>query len=392
MSKGIYALEINGRYYIGKDSVIHIQKRIKEHLLLLERGEHYNKYLQRAYFKYNKKISWFVIEEHEEISNIDLSILERKMIKKYDSFTNGYNLTLGGEGMSGYKWSEEQKILGSERLRGEKNHQSKITKEEFLEIVDLLKDGKSNRFIGELFNLHDRYVSLIRHKKRYKYYWEYSDYNAVKSNDVAAILGNVSEREFLLIVDKMLKGYTNREIEDEHELPSGTASRIRNKKLYAVWWEKHFRDFNGISRKIEKSHKEKVKEILVKNGRKAKGTKRSIATKETMRKNNGKSIAVIIEGKEYSSMMQAEYETGINRKTIAKRIVSDKYPTYAQVEKSKEENQIITERNDRKSKPVRIDGKVYKSMSSASKELGISRKTIAGRIKSPSFVNYELLD
>jgi hypothetical protein len=48
MSKGIYALEINGRYYIGKDIVSHNQKRIKEHLLLLEKGEHYNTHLQRA--------------------------------------------------------------------------------------------------------------------------------------------------------------------------------------------------------------------------------------------------------------------------------------------------------------------------------------------------------
>jgi hypothetical protein len=44
----------------------------------------------------------------------------------------------------------------------------------------------------------------------------------------------------------MLKGYTNREIEDEYELPSGTASGIKHKKLYAFWWEKHFEDFDEL--------------------------------------------------------------------------------------------------------------------------------------------------
>lgn len=392
MSKGIYALEINGRYYIGKDTLIHNEKRIKDHLLLLNKGEHYNTHLQRAYNKYNKEISWFIVEEHEEISKVELSILERKMIKQFDSFANGYNMTLGGEGMSGYTWSEEQKQKGSERFRGEKNPSAKITKEDFLEIVDLLIAGKSNRFIAELFDLHDRYVSLIRHKRRYRYLWQHIDYDSVKSNDVAEMLGNVSEQEFQMIIEKMLQGYTNREIEDEHELPSGTASRIRHKRLYISWWEKYFPDYNEVFSKIAKAHSNKIDEIQVHTGQKVKGIKRSVATKETMRKSNGKSKAVMIDGKEYSSMMHAEEETGINRKVIAKRILSDEFPNYTRVKKEPKIATKPLQPNDRKSKAVRINGIVYQSMSEASRKLGIDRKTIAGRVLSPSFEEYELMD
>ncbi|PEF07930.1 hypothetical protein COM97_03745 [Bacillus thuringiensis] len=391
MSKGIYALVINGKYYIGKDVMIHNTKRIKEHLLLLNKGEHYNKHLQRAYFKYNKEMTCLVIEEHEEISNVDLSILERKMITKFDSFTNGYNMTLGGEGMSGYTWSEEQKQKGSERIRDEQNPQSKTSRKDFFEIVELLKGGKSNRFIGELYDLHEGYVSLIRHKKRYEHLWEQIDYEAVKSNGTAEYLGNVSEEEFLVVIDKMLKGYTNKEIEEEHELPAGTASRIRNKKLYVGWWGKHFKDFEDTFAKIQEAHSERVKGTLIENGKKIKGIKRSDATKETMRLNNGKSKAIMIDGKEYSSMTHAQEETGINRKVIAKRILSDEYTNYILVEKKIEQKPKSNEPNDRKSKAVRIDGVVYESMSEAARKLGIDRKTIAGRVNSPSFANYEFV-
>ncbi|AZU62480.1 NUMOD1 domain-containing DNA-binding protein [Neobacillus mesonae] len=392
MSKGIYALEINGRYYIGKDTVIHNQKRIRDHLLLLNKGEHYNTHLQRAYIKYNKEITWFIVEEHADISNVELSILERKIIKQFDSFTNGYNMTLGGEGMYGYTWSEEQKKKGSERIQGEKNPNAKITKEEFLDIVELLITGKSNRFIGELFDLNDRYVSLIRHKRRYRHLWQHIEYDAVKSNDVAELLGNVSEQEFQIIIEKMLEGYTNREIEDEHELPGGTASRIRNKKLYLSWWEKHYPDYDEVIKRIAEVHSKKISEIQILSGQKAKGIKRSPATKETMRKTNGKSKAVMIDGKEYSSMMHAEEVIGINRKVIAKRVLSDVYPNYTRVIKAPDITCQPLQPNDRKSKAIRIDGIVYESMSQASRELGIDRKTIAGRVMSPSFENYELFD
>ncbi|WP_280157475.1 NUMOD1 domain-containing DNA-binding protein [Priestia aryabhattai] len=369
MSKGIYSLEINGKFYIGKDEAIHKLTRINKHLSMLEKGEHYNIHLQRAFLKYKKVITYCVLEEYEEISKMELIIRERIMIQKYDSYKNGYNMTLGGEG-----------------ALGRKHNESKIQR--FYEIVELLKEGKSNKFIAELYDLHDRYVSLIRHKRRYKILWADIEYEAKKSNDVATFLGSVNEEEYILIINKMLSGKTNRQIEDDHGLPSGTASRIRNRQLYKQWWIKHFNEAD-IS-KIKEVHQENIRNIISENGKRNKGRKINESTRELMKKNNGRSINVRINGKEYSSLTEAERITGINRKKISFRVKSHEYPNYELVQ-PKTNNVIKHAHNTRTSKKVKIDSVEYPSMSAAERELDINRKTIAGRLESPSFPNYEFL-
>ena len=57
-------------------------------------------------------------------------------------------------------------------LKGETNSQAKITELEAIEIIKLILEGLSNIEIADMFNLHDRYVSLIRGKKRWTYLWE----------------------------------------------------------------------------------------------------------------------------------------------------------------------------------------------------------------------------
>ena len=56
----------------------------------------------------------YLIIEKIDIENIDIKEATKKLneleifyIKKYDSFNNGYNLTIGGDSISGYKFSEE---------------------------------------------------------------------------------------------------------------------------------------------------------------------------------------------------------------------------------------------------------------------------------------------
>jgi len=55
---------------------------------------------------------------------------------------------------------------------GENNSMSKITNEQFIEVVKMFKDGHTNRTIGNRYGLHPNYVSLIRHKKRWRKAWE----------------------------------------------------------------------------------------------------------------------------------------------------------------------------------------------------------------------------
>ncbi len=138
---------------------------------MLKSGTHYNRYLQAVYCKYESTLEYGILEEIE-CSLEELSEIEQQYIWLYDSYNNGYNLTLGGEGLGGIKFTEEQLEKKRQRVIGEKNPQSKITDAQFFEIVELLKCGKTNPEIADMYNLHPNYVSLIRHKKRYKYLWE----------------------------------------------------------------------------------------------------------------------------------------------------------------------------------------------------------------------------
>lgn len=57
-------------------------------------------------------------------------------------------------------------------VSGEKNPQAKLTRDQARELILLTRGGWSNVELGERFGLHSRYVSLIRHKKRWKNLWK----------------------------------------------------------------------------------------------------------------------------------------------------------------------------------------------------------------------------
>lgn len=220
---------------------------------LLIQGKHYNKYMQKHYDKY-KHVEYEILFESGEITNEELSQLELEYIKKYDTYNKGFNLTLGGEGGNGLRWNEERKQYYSEIHSGENNGMSKLTKNDFFEIVNMLKEGKTNREIAEKYNLHDRYVSLIRHKKRWKQWWNLiEDYQDDKSNGQKR---GLTKEEFIEIVKMIKDGYTNAYIEKCFSLSSGTVSRIRHKKLYKRWWKELFGDNDKSSTTIETSSKD----------------------------------------------------------------------------------------------------------------------------------------
>lgn len=238
--KGIYCLKINNKVYIGKDAAIDKSKRLKEHLLMLKKDIHYNTYLQNAYNKY-QNYDYEVIFQTDAISLDELSNLEQFYINKYNSYHNGYNLTLGGEGGLGIVVDEKGRRLRSERSIGELNPQSKLTNNQFFEIVELFKSGKTNSDIASIYNLHDRYVSLIRHKRRFKKLWDkVNDYEPVKSNGQPR---NLTYEQFVTIVEMLKTGETNAEIERRFNLAAGTGSRIRHKKLYKRFWNQYLKNY-----------------------------------------------------------------------------------------------------------------------------------------------------
>lgn len=84
---------------------------------------------------------------NEEDATFDLDLLEVYYISKYNSYKDGYNCTVGGEGAKGVIMSEEHKKKLSEALSGENNpfygkHHTEETKRK-------LSEAKIGKMIGE---------------------------------------------------------------------------------------------------------------------------------------------------------------------------------------------------------------------------------------------------
>lgn len=89
----------SSKMYIGKTKG-KIKQRWYHHKHSLNKGTHYNKYLQRAWNKYkSESFEWKIIKEGE-FSHKELCELECKYIKEFKTSESkyGYNLTGGGEG------------------------------------------------------------------------------------------------------------------------------------------------------------------------------------------------------------------------------------------------------------------------------------------------------
>lgn len=103
---GIYKIENlkNGKIYIGQS--YNISYRWIHHKSDLRGGIHHNKHLQNAWNKYGEdNFSFEILEECEREL---LNSREQYWINYYDSFNNGYNFDNGGNGVYGYKHTEEE--------------------------------------------------------------------------------------------------------------------------------------------------------------------------------------------------------------------------------------------------------------------------------------------
>lgn len=86
---------INDKVYIGKTQRT-IQERWQGHIKDSWNSKYQHRPLYRAFKKYG--LNSFSIEIIEECENNQLNDKEKFWIKQYDSFKNGYNATLGGDG------------------------------------------------------------------------------------------------------------------------------------------------------------------------------------------------------------------------------------------------------------------------------------------------------
>lgn len=86
--------EINHKLYVGQ-TVQSLNKRFNGHCCYSKTDKSVNMYIKRAIHKYGK--DKFHIELLEECPIELMNEREKYWIKFYDSYNNGYNLTLGGQ-------------------------------------------------------------------------------------------------------------------------------------------------------------------------------------------------------------------------------------------------------------------------------------------------------
>lgn len=112
----------NGKRYVGK-TVRSLKQRWHEHCFNAGKDRD-EMVLYSAIRKYGPDgFDVSILEEHSSVAALDAA--EVRLIAglgTHVSLGRGYNMTLGGDGLSGYKHTDRTKQKMSESRRGEKNH------------------------------------------------------------------------------------------------------------------------------------------------------------------------------------------------------------------------------------------------------------------------------
>lgn len=192
---------INGKVYIGKTNKT-IMKRFKKHCE--DSLKYKERPLYRAFNKYG--IKSFSVDEIEECNPNIVNEREKYWIEYYNSFKNGYNATLGGDGKSYldydliYKtYKEIKSITETAKIIGCSKDSVKIVLENYnvsqKEILNnvKIKSGKvvamidkvTGQILKTFINTHEagRYLGKThqhiqevcqgKRKSAYGYFWKY---------------------------------------------------------------------------------------------------------------------------------------------------------------------------------------------------------------------------
>lgn len=114
---------LNGQVYIGQTKYKAID-RYNAHMNTYKNTKFYN-----SIHKYGPEN--FVLEILEDdVANEDLDELEIKYIAEYDSFHNGYNETIGGQGTHGYVFTDEDRKKKSKSMKETWKHSERLNNPE----------------------------------------------------------------------------------------------------------------------------------------------------------------------------------------------------------------------------------------------------------------------
>ena len=104
----------SNKVYIGQ--TIHEHRRYMTHKRAEGDSKFYRAIRKYGFENFTYDVIFIIYNEDRKRIKEKLDFMERYYIRKYDSFNNGYNMTLGGDGGSGKHLSEEFKKMMSERM------------------------------------------------------------------------------------------------------------------------------------------------------------------------------------------------------------------------------------------------------------------------------------
>lgn len=153
MTIGIYSVtnKTTGKRYIGMS--LQIESRFRYHRWSLVRGNHHNKKLQRAWNKYGSDDFTFdLLEIFDDADTEQLVTREKHFIRLHDTFKNGYNSSLGGDGQVGFVVDPDRLKRMSEVMKGNKyglgHRRSDDFKKRMSEVCKVAKDTDEAREVA----------------------------------------------------------------------------------------------------------------------------------------------------------------------------------------------------------------------------------------------------
>lgn len=214
MTCGIYCLYFendDGQFYIGESS--NIEKRYKDHCAALVAKRHDNYIIQNKYITMGLP----TIEVVEVLENESmLKVREVYWISIYDSFYQGMNLTIGGDGC-GF---------------GEDHPSAAYTKEDYVSVLKLLSNtDKSNKAIAEETGVSYNVVVQISIGKTHAYL----------------------EKEFPVDYVKMLSKVGTRKPGTITKIPENALKTILELLVYSTMSQKSIAEQTGVQVSVVKS-------------------------------------------------------------------------------------------------------------------------------------------